>query len=99
MWFLFKNQGCNMYGFGCGLLGFVSLTTLSLMSIEKYIEIKHSIFKSYLTRRKFKIGINLGKWEFLWKPWIFIWFLVNINYGSHWIKWIEIPFFISNLSL
>ena len=48
-----------MYGFGCGLLGFVSLTTLSLMSIEKYIEIKHSVFKSYLTRRKFKIGIDL----------------------------------------
>jgi hypothetical protein len=48
-----------MYGFGCGLLGFVSLTTLSLMSIEKYIEIKHSVFKSYLTRRKFKIGIHL----------------------------------------
>ena len=45
-----------MYGFACGLLGFVSLTTLSLMSIEKYIELKSSTFKSYMVKKKFKIG-------------------------------------------
>ena len=46
-----------MYGFACGLLGFVSLTTLSLMSIEKYIEIKSPNFRSQLSRKKFKTSI------------------------------------------
>lgn len=64
-----------MYGFACGLLGFVSLTTLSLMSIEKYIDIKSSAFRSYLSRKKFKISMEFKSFT------IFYIFFIKLLFG------------------
>lgn len=56
--FLKKNnyKGCQLYGFAGGLSGFLSITTLTFMTIERYFMVKNPL--NSLKERKFSV---LGK--------------------------------------
>ena len=53
--FLFNPKGCIFYGIIGGLFGFISITTLSLMTIERYIIVRNP-FSFIRFGKKFRIG-------------------------------------------
>ncbi|CAF0844350.1 unnamed protein product [Brachionus calyciflorus] len=48
---IFGQLGCDIYGIAGGLFGFVSITTMVFMSIERYLMIKNPLFALKLTNR------------------------------------------------
>jgi hypothetical protein len=60
-------KGCDLYGFFGALFGFANITTLSVMSIERYIVVKSPLRrfnffpKKFKFRKYFKISLLQGK--------------------------------------
>ena len=52
----FEQIGCDMYGYGMGFLSFVTISTIALMTIERFI-----LVKSPLTVLKYQEKLIFGK--------------------------------------
>ena len=65
--------GCDLYGFCGAFFGFGNITTLSLMSIERYIVVKYPFMIYSYFSRYFKMGMH---YEIVIKLWMN--FLINL---------------------
>ena len=46
----FAQIGCDLYGIFGGLFGFISITTMAFMSIERFLIVKNPLFALKITR-------------------------------------------------
>ena len=56
---IFEQTGCNFYGFTGGFFSFICISTMSLISIERYIVVKYPFYAYELTNFKL-LGIYIS---------------------------------------